>query len=475
MKNKETIVLVLTFLLIFSIHLYSITENTYSNTDTFSYLTSAKSLTELKYAKIYLTEEPFQDWILPFFPLIISPFYLFDITDFYSIRVFITFLSLLASILIYLFLRKLSEFNKFECLVITAIISLSIMFNIYSRTILAEIPFMIIILVIFLLFLRKETEDLNSLIIIFFLLLASILTRATAIILFPSIVLYALIKKKYKLIIPAALSLIISFAYFYLSKNDYFFGGVPGKVFGSGSSFVLDKLTVVIQNLYFYFINILPSNLFPAIIYTKQLMIAAGILISLISIYGYILRIKKAEFIEMYYPIHVVFFLICAINEGNGRYMMPILPLFVYYFFLGLRNVINRINITKFSITPWKQFYIIMILFLICSTTFAIGMAHSHKTKPQPLLWDDLDEIGEYLKNNLNEDDILFSNNQHTPAIYLVSGIPFTAINSSAQSLSDFNYSGSAYFLSEADDPMQEYPGAIYTTKNGYYTISYQK
>lgn len=489
-KCFMNIFLISVFLLILLIHLYSINNSIYSTSDTFQYLTSAKSLSQLGYNEIYLSDGPTENLIMPTFPLMLSPFYVFGEGNFYLMRFYVVILSLISSILIYILLRKLSDFNKLECILITAIISLSPMFNIYSRSILTDIPYVLLILPIFLLLLRKGKDTLFDLTFLFFLLLASTLMRASAIVLYPSIILYVLIKKRYRLFLPLALSFILSFLFFFLIKNEYYFGAGVGIVFNHGVSssmtyttFFYDKLLLLINNIYDYFFVVLPSNVFPITYLSSSILpvIFISIPIFVVSMYGYVVRLKKIEFLEIFYLIHVVFFLVCFKITGNGRYMLSILPLFIYYFFLGIKKIITRFNLNILSINAKKQFQVILLLFLICTVMFSIGMAYSNNSEEPPLFWEDLEEISYFLEDNISQGDLLYSNTLYGRAIYLISEVKFRELNDSAEKVSDFNldnleYSNyqNMYFLLEENDinfTIDYYHTKIYETKNNHYTL----
>jgi hypothetical protein len=519
--TQKNIILVLVFCLIFFIHLYSVNDNVFGTTDTFSYLTTAESLTEFKYTKVYLEDEPYQDWILPILPIMIAPFFVLDklLGGFefgsllYFIRVYMVIVSLLASVVIYFMIRKLNEFNKYESLLITLVVSFSIMFNIYSRSILSELPYVLLVLLVFVLLLRRNSEDIWSLVLLFFLLLASIMTKASAVIFFPAILIYAVLNKKYKLFIPMFSSFFLAFVFFFLTKNDYFFGDVLGWVFSyrivEGASFIEYKLPLIMNNIYTYLIDVLPSNVFPALKYVGFsdnviIKVIFSLPILLISFYGYISRLNLRKrflgkdwreyyklrsfeginFIDIFYPLHMLFFLFCSIVGGNGRYMMPILPLFIYYFFVGLRNVVSKFSLffSMYIGLSRKLFHLVLILFFISSTIFAIGMAHSHHNKEQPLLWEDLEEVANYMEQNIEDADLVFSNagGAQAPTIYLISGVQFSALNSSAESGLDFDLdilSSRVLFLSQTDDYDEAGSGlinlheSVYVTQNGYFSL----
>lgn len=111
-----------------------------------------------------------------------------------------------------------------------------------------------------------------------------------------------------------------------------------------GRAGATDLLRRIIDNSALYAFNILPVALFPVLPAPHILTGLAGVLIISFTVFALVKRTKNISVIECYFFFGIGVLLLWPKVWSSDRFLLPILPLFVLYFFQTVVVIGRRIN-----------------------------------------------------------------------------------------------------------------------------------
>jgi hypothetical protein len=362
------------------------------------YIHHAKNIVEgIDYEDIGFIYNP-SYWIAPktyppVFPLLLSPIYKYfglDLTAM-KIEIILIFLCFLYVMFI-LFRNKL----PLQCLVIMiALIGFNPFFWDFKDQIVSDVPFLFF-LYLSLLYIDKMHQSGNlhapKLLNIFFasiLIYLSYGTRSFGILLIPSLFIYDVIKFKR----PTMFTMMVSLIFIPLM--------VLQNIYVHGDSIFLSQFTtdykILTHNL--FLCGILPSALWDNG-YSKSLRLILFVIVSVPAIAGYLRRVRSnitilEIFPLLYLPLVVA---ITLLFTQGLRYLIPIIPLYIFYFFAGFEKI-------NFSQKIKKPVFIIILIAIIVSyagrySAIDFGPIREGVGKKETL------ELFDFIKQNTKKEDI---------------------------------------------------------------------
>lgn len=298
----------------------------------------------------------------PIFPLLLTPVYVWFGLNLLAMKVEIILFFTLSLFMIYLALRD--ELSSSYLVMIIAAIGFNYYFLNFVDNILSDIPFMFF-MYLSLFFITKiyHSNKLWKPGILYAVLLGLLIyfaygTRGIGILLMPSLIIYDLIK--FKKITKLTIKVTILFALFaiaqnYFLHNDYIYL----KTFSFNHRIILNNIMNYSSSLFFFWYNG----------YNKFLQAVLFSVISALAIIGYFIRVKgKITILEIFLALYVINLMIWP-GPDPIRYIIPIIPLYLFYAFWAVENINlsqNRIRIS---------FFITLIL------TIFVSYAGGHATK----------------------------------------------------------------------------------------------
>lgn len=415
MKNEKKLLFATVFV-ISLLYLFSLNSLQYlGNSDSGQYLTISKSLVEKQgyYDLSSPSDTPLSSTLtLPFYPLLLSPVFLFADGSFFVARL-ISAIFGIASLFVFYYIAK-EFFDSKESLFIMAIVGLSPLMMIYSRTILTEVPYTFLSLLALLLLHKSRESKFDNIFIAggFFVLLAS-LTKGFGIILLASSIAYFAMKRNYKkaayfiLIIAGFIVVAYLIKYYFLYTQPF-----PAKAYQPAK--VSGRLISNITEYLFYFIpmNLVTPMLFLVKVFSKgTYLYFIGFFISLIIGIGFVKQIRESmNIFHIYTLIFTAFIVLTRGVSGNGRYMMPILLFFMIYFLDGLKYIVFKTNTVKLSLPSKNGLFIAILLVLISSSFFGgVLLSKTSHYKEMPAAWENYFKATEWITAHSLEDDIIMT------------------------------------------------------------------
>lgn len=393
-KNAITLALIFVFLIITIGNIIRIEPNIAGlNYDDGIYLSLAKALAEGKgYRAIYQIGTPIHVLYLPFYPYALSliwriyPYFPENILFLKSASIF-AFLGLL--IFAFLFLKQFPIKRHF---VYPAMILLASCVSVYrySNYVNADIFYglWLFLFLYYFYYKIKIRERLYPLYFLSVILITSVFlfyTRVTGIAFCLSWIVYFLFKRNFKyLFIYSGIIVIVTLPWFFYILKD---------IESSYLGFILDKdnyfhlglnriFPIIFENLRVITIRSIPMYIFPTA-YSKFVItkFATGnfifirnifcLIISTLTIYGFICIFQKERFIFSYVICYLGLMLIW--NWEPNRYLLSLAPFIIISFLYGLFRLIDRIGpLLPFEKYKFKlpQYAFLAVFFIILTGNF---------------------------------------------------------------------------------------------------------
>ncbi|MCX7947214.1 MAG: hypothetical protein N2504_01330 [candidate division WOR-3 bacterium] len=198
---------------------------------------------------------------------------------------------------------------------------------------------------------------------------------------------------------------------------------------------VFDFLERIFQNFIMYFFEIIPKSIIN--IDNELLVFLISITILIFLVLGFISKIKNISILEIYFVLFTIVVLSWPSVWSSDRFILPIIPILIYYFLLGIRIYLKD--------TIFK-----LITFLI----FGINLSHLISKVPQNLEewsiyrenpmelytpdWQMFFNVCNYIKENVPKDKIIVSRkpefvyyiSSHKGSLYKYSQNPDSVFNS---------------------------------------------
>lgn len=454
------------FILLFLLYCFSINQIPHGTTDTAKYLVVAKSFYQGNgYKRISSPTNPKENIILPVYPMLLAPLFFFDGMIFVTGRFVSVLLTLGVLFVFYKICQKF--FDRRFSLIVVLLFGLSPMVMIYSHKILTEIPFTLFSLTAILFTLKYAKTGKSKFLTpsLLFVTLA-IFTRIVGFTLILSILLYLLFKRKYIQSVPYIIILLFfivflyNINYFWLSKVNSV--EKPGE-YGIRTLFVkyheappllsVDTLKIVGSNIVGYFVFDVPLNIAPFLIPFRDAVIplipyqtltfrsalatypasitfftlfayGIGVFIFLLILTGYAHRISEEfSIMHVYTLLFIILIVVAPVYPGNGRYILPVMPMIFIYFFTGLL-ILKKLFVERFVFYKNKRSHIHNLfvgLILISTLTSAFSIASFFHFRELESEWKAFFYYGEWIIENTNIDDIIASS-RASEELYLYTG-----------------------------------------------------
>ncbi len=401
MAKRYNTLLILIILLIGLFFISTIREGHNWGGDFAQYIHHAKNIAEGKdYSSIgYIYDEfnPTSNHIPktypPIFPIILSPFYMIFGLNLYIMKVVVVIFFMLSLYLIYLIAEKYLQIQYSIPLIIT--IGIHPYLWKFKENILSDIPFMFILYLSFYIIERLVSStnlhehSKSNAIILGFIFYAAYGTRIVGLALVLSFTIFYLIKfKKVSMFLVTTLSI---FTLLFLIQVI----SLPGDK--SYFQFLISKEWDYLQNIIDY-IKV-HSHLFEngySAIFRRVLFLLFGT----VSLFGFISKIKtNFSILEIFYILYS-FVVIAWPTSPNMRFLVPVIPLFFFYTFFGIREITHRLLHRRKIIFQSLMAVSIIIIYILRYSSFEyhtdlLGVSSKEST-----------ELFDFIKRNTTESDI---------------------------------------------------------------------
>ena len=132
------------------------------------------------------------------------------------------------------------------------------------------------------------------------------------------------------------------------------------------------------------------------------------IILMTVMFLGFILQVRGGVSIfHLYVLFHSILVLATGGVAGNGRYILPILPLFVIYFVIGLKYIIQYGGLKFHPLNAQKLFCIVLTIMIISSIGCASLLSYKNHTRTMPSDWENYSLAADWIGENSNEDDVI--------------------------------------------------------------------
>lgn len=313
------------------------------------YMILAESISHGKgYRDLYLPDElPHTQY--PFgFPLLLAPFVLF----FGMNAVILKFVVVVSGLAALYFMIKICEslFKEKVFFLIAAYVSIPIMIN-YNHWILSEMPFICFSLAAIYL-LMKAPDNREYLYYVGFVCgIYAVFIRTAGIGLVLGIIIWLLLRKRYKqFIIFVGMFVVIFVPWQLRSAGVERGGGYIEQLLAKnpyqmdlGRIGVADLVKRMVRNFTYYTFTILPSTLLPAL-KARFLEITAGTLLAVLTIVGFAIRVRRRTFLEIYFVVSVVLLLAWPDVWSSDRFLLPVLPIVMIYMYHGVAWLKDKVK-----------------------------------------------------------------------------------------------------------------------------------
>lgn len=357
------------------------------------------------------------------FPLLLSPIYFLFGLNILAMKIYVSLFFLLSLMMIFLLFQK--KFGYIQTLLLVSIFALNPYFFQFKDNVVSDIPFFFFSL--FSIFLIQQivveknmwVNEFVSYLLIGFFVFFSYLIRSQGIYLVPTLLLCQYISNRSSFkqglisrlrvdkleFIPYIIFIILAV----LANNIFPNGGSDYfKIFFSQLT-----LTSIIKNIYYYstLISMFFGNL-------SISMVFFGITIPFVVL-GIIKNAKK-DYLYLVYTLFTFLFLILWPGHYRFRLIFPILPFYMYFFFVGLWKIPTSLFIPgKFNLLNWNLVNIVAII-LILGSCMGIGIYcfrypafyNSNIIQEGPYTVESSNMFDYILKNTSEEDIIIFRKNR---------------------------------------------------------------
>lgn len=330
----------------------------------------------------------------PVFPLLLLPVYKWFGLNLTVMKGEIILIFLLALFMLFLVFKEELPFN-YAAAIIT-IIGFNPFFWEFKDQIRPDIPFLFFLYLSFFIIMKaKESHRSNKAQSLYSLLLGismylSYGTRSIGIILIPSFLIYDIIKSKR--LTQFAIKAILVFALFMILQNIFLHNESSYlRLLNFNKETIFRRLYIHLIQLRFLWING----------YSKSCCNVLFIIISGLATIGYLLRIReRITILEIFLLLYAIPSIIFIDVSTDMRYDIPLIPLYIFYAFIGIK----RIGV-------FKQINLKRIVFTVLMIAIPLSYAGRYtKTHYGPIPWrvtkKESIELFEYIKRNTEERDV---------------------------------------------------------------------
>lgn len=407
--------------ILFLFYLFPISDNLgHWGGDSARYILLAQAIAEGKgYRIIYEPGEPKALYYHFMLPLILAPFIKIWGINFIILRSVIAFIASLSVILIYLLLKN---DDKDIALRTSLIFSVSTMWLLYAGLILTEVPytfFSLLSLIFFAKYLKSKSNFNISGILTSLFLIFALFTRFIAItILFGFFLFLFLERKKYKfskIYLPLITMLLVYILWeirTYLSESKLFYHFYslywkdPYNI-SLGQAGLFDFAKRWFINIWYYF-NYIFSPLFVSL--ERLRFINIVLLLPLLYILFYRIKRGSFKFYDFYYLSY--FILIPFWYWRNVRFFLPFSFFTLFYFFLGLKYLLQKLPANTGRYLVSLLFFFFMTINVWDSINYGIILRYRAYQLPKSL--QDFLKLNHWIRDNIAEKTALIISRKPT-------------------------------------------------------------
>lgn len=235
-------------------------------------------------------------------------------------------------------------------------------------------------------------------------------TRSIGLVLLPSLVLYDLIRRR-KLFVPSlyvvgvatVLISLITVQYFLL-RSDHTYVEI---VMVESRSFLPDWMQFILMNVPRYLTSL--THIWDNG-YNKWPRIGLTLVMSGLTAIGFLAQVaKKITFIELF----VLLYTLCVVivpMDGGVRYLLPVVPFYIFYSLQGLRALPAQKGIRNFAIKG------VAVAVLV---SYAVGFTtYDMKEIPNGITTREAIEFFDYVKQQTSENDVIIFTKPRALALY---------------------------------------------------------
>lgn len=411
-----------------------------SNADDSIYVVLGKSLAEGNGYRIISSPENYVNAEYPpLFPLFISLIFLLG-GNIFVIKLLIGVLGVLGIYFIYLFLKLFLK--EKQAFIITILTGIAPLFVFYTHQILSEVPYFLFSILALYFFVKSMDNKFSKkyLFLCSLFILLAYFTRTIGFILIIAIGLYIIFERLNKSTIRKFIFIILIIAipillwsvrildnegqiYEQYSYKDIFLrnalydvdsgnlnlNGIIGRILYNGEKHITQFSKTVFDQINWI------SLFYPGL---RILEFSIILIIFLIIFIGFIFSLIKNRTIIEYYFFTYMFFIL-LIPDPSSRFLFPIIPFIINYFFKGIEIISNKLD-KKIIIN------LFIILVVICSVlSLSKDLYTEHKEDYYLENWGEnvagFVEMALWAKDNISKEDNVIVYNPYM--FYLISGI----------------------------------------------------
>ncbi len=436
-STKKFIYIVLAVYLLLSLLMFD--PKLFTGGDNAIYMILAESISQGRgYRDLYLPNElPHTQY--PFgFPLLLAPFVLF----FGMNVVILKFVVVLSGLAALYFMIKICEslFKERIFILIASYVSIPIMIN-YNHWILSEMPFVCFSLAAIYLLMKAHDNREYLYYVGFVCGIYAVFIRTAGIGLVLGIIIWLLLRKRYKQFIIFVCMFVVIFVPWQLrSAGVERGGGYIEQLLAKdpyemdlGRIGVLDLAKRLARNFVYYTFTILPSALLPTL-KARFLEIATGLVLAALTVIGFATRIRRRTFLEIYFVISIVLLLAWPDVWSSDRFLLPVLPIFIIYMYHGVMWLKDKIRF-EYLVEVFAGMIIVLNTVDIIPAvrqSLAVNMAYVNGDRYAGYTtdWRRLFEIVEWTKTHVPQGSVIMA--RKPEFVYLVGRhksliYPFTA------------------------------------------------
>jgi len=405
-KNWHNIVLGIVLSIYIFAQIYSFNDMLSEAGDNAKYIILAKSMLQgTGYREINDPNMPEHLGSPPFFSIMLIPIIALFGINISILKIYMIGLSILTLFIVYVVINKLG--GKYVALTITSMMAFSFQYFHWSHRIMSEVPFILFSFLTFYYLLKEKGWH-----VILFMLI-TILTKATSIVLIPTVVIYLLLKKKYKyaFIIFFCTSFIFGLwvmhntqytSLNYINSYKYVdpynperglitFTGLFNRAYRSGLNYINNFSHMIFH--------------YNEIIYPSFFLIDALILLPMV--FGFVMLILQKKY---FFPLYFTFFMgILLIYPWQTiRFVVPLMPVVYYFLIYGILNMIKLFKENVSFKTKYLFYVILVCLVLLQLPSFLLKInMDKNYTYDEPMQKYKL--IAEWAKDNVEDDAVILA------------------------------------------------------------------
>lgn len=361
------------------------------------------------------------------FPLLLSPIYSIFGLNIFAMKIYVSLFFLLSLPVIFLIFKE--KLGYIQTLLLVSIFALNPYFFYFKDSVLSDIPFFFFSL--FSIFLIQQivierkmwVNKFASYLLIGFFVFFSYLIRSQGILLIPTLLLCQYISNRSSLkqglisyLRANKLEFIpyITFIIFVLLINNLFSNGGNAYLKHLFSGLTLTSIT---RNINYY--SVLISTFFGYLPIPKVFF---GITIPF-TVLGIIKNIKR-DYLYLMYTFFTFLLLVLWPFQQGLRFIFPILPFYIYFFFVGLSKIPTSLLISgKFNPIKWNLVNIVAVILILGSCRTIVTTCFHYNIFNNPNIIEgpytvESSKMFDYISENTSEEDIIIFRKPKVMTLY---------------------------------------------------------